>query len=240
MRNAHRPRPTKGPEKQYKERAFGAARLDPIAADVPPPVSIVIVDDHPAMGVGLATIVSNHPRAHIVAAPCSIERALELDLDHVDVIILGRSTTLTRSAADPILRLREQWPGTQVLVIADHDDDDQMAAYLALGVAGFVSKRSSVVQILEAFDRVAHGHRYFVAHTPSVGDARAVARTLELTERQYSVLRMLERGMNNSQMAAAMELSPKTVSSHKVVLQRKVGARNTAQIVPLARALGLL
>lgn len=177
----------------------------------------------------------------VVATPCSIDDALQLDAARVDVCVLGLSSPLAAAPdADPIGRLHARWPGTQVLVIADHDDDEQLAAYFQRGAAGFVSKRSAPDAILEALDCVALGHRHFPMQPPQFTDSPTDAALPELSMREHTVLRLLAQGLTNAAMSRVMDLSPKTVSSHKMNLQRKLGVRNTALIVPRARELGLL
>lgn len=202
-------------------------------------MSIVIVDDHPATGVGLSTIVASQPKLRVVGGPATVESALSLDVPKVDICILGLSgpAVIGKGALSTVHR---KWPDARVLVIAEHDDDSALESYIRHdGVGGFVSKRAAPAVIVEAVEHLARGERYFKLDRPN-GPNTPHAETPSLTPKQMEVLRMLDRGLTVTAIASIMGRSVKTTSSHKVNLQKKLGAKSTAQIVPLARTLGLI
>ena len=202
-------------------------------------MSIVIIDDHPLTGLGLATIVASRPQLRVVAGPASLDAVAALDVSEVDVCILGLSGPAIVDH-DALRTVRGKWPTARVLVIAEHNDDTHLESLIRQdGVSGFVSKRATAVAIADTVERLARGECYFHLDT-ALPHRSPISNTASITPKEMDILRMLERGLTVTAIAAITERSVKTTSSHKVSLQKKLGAKSTAQIVPIARALGLI
>lgn len=210
-----------------------------IGSDPSAPISILIVDDVPATAHGLSRIVAEHPRAHVFAEHASLAAALAEPVEHIDICILGLADRIT-DGIDPITSVHATWPDAKVVVFSPHDDDEHLEACLQRGAAGFLPRSASLDDVRTAVARVEQGGRYF---QPGVGSPRPPVQVSEpprLTTREHEVLVLLEQGLSQKAMAARLAISPKTINSHKMKLQKKVGAHNTAQIVPCARRWGLI
>lgn len=202
-------------------------------------VHVLVVDDHPLVREGLERVLSSQPSQRVVASVDSIEAALALDLDRVDVCTLDLSMPGGVGGLEGIAELQARWPGVRVLVVSMHPESTHAPACLHRGAAGFVSKSASPDVIRRAVASVAAGGQYF-SPTSLAAIATGAAGAASLSPRELEVLRMLADGERITDIATALHLSIKTASAHKMRLQRKLGAANTAQIVVIARAQGVL
>jgi DNA-binding NarL/FixJ family response regulator len=200
-------------------------------------VSIVIIDDHPLVREGLARVIAEREDFDLAGEADSIEQALELDLGHVDVCTLDLSLPGI-GGLEGMSALREKWPNARLLVLTVHPETTHAAACAQRGAAGFLSKSASPDEIRAAIADVAIGGQYF----SETGLAAIMQQRdeIQLTTRELEVLRLLARGQRITDIAHQLQVSVKTVSTHKMRLQRKIGASNTAQIAVIARARGLL
>jgi DNA-binding NarL/FixJ family response regulator len=195
------------------------------------PTSVVIIDDHPLVREGLRRVIDGKRGARLVAEAASVDEALALDIDEVDVCTLDLSLPGT-SGLDGIVALKDKWPHVQILVLTVHGADTHAPVCAERGAAGFLSKSAPPSEIRSVIALVAAGGRHF----PDVADTVA---SEHYTVRELEVLRMLAHGRRVTDIARAFGVSVKTVSTHKMSLQNKLGAANTAQILERARATGL-
>jgi DNA-binding NarL/FixJ family response regulator len=203
----------------------------------PRTISIVIIDDHPLVREGLARVIGQRDDFSVVGEVDSIEAALQLDLERVDVCTLDLSLPGV-GGLEGMYALREQWPGVRLLVLTVHPEDTHAAACAQRGAAGFLPKSASPNEIRTAIASVADGGQYF-----SETALAAIVQRREqvpLTTRELEVLRLLAHGHRITDIAHQLGVSVKTVSTHKMRLQHKLGASSTAQIVVIARQRGVL
>ncbi len=200
-------------------------------------VSLLIIDDHPLVREGLERVMAAAPTLHVAGEAESIEDALAMDLAHVDVVTLDLSLPGI-GGLEGMGLLRAKWPMARILVLTVHPEATHAAACAQHGADGFVSKSASPADIRQAISDVADGGRHFSAAALAAIDAGSPY--VVLSPREAEVLRRLAAGQRITDVATAMGVSVKTASTHKMRLQRKLGANNTAQIVVMARNMGLI
>ena len=200
-------------------------------------VSIVIVDDHPLVREGLGRVMADGQSFRVVGEADSVEQALALAVDDVDVVTLDLSLPGI-GGVDGIQLLGERWPAAGILVLTVHREDTHAAACAQRGAAGFLSKDAAPHEIRAAVTAIASGGQYYSANAlEAILGGREEVR---LSGRELEVLHALAAGQRITDIAAQLGVSVKTASTHKMRLQRKLGANNTAQIVMMARNRGLL
>jgi DNA-binding NarL/FixJ family response regulator len=196
------------------------------------PIAVVIIDDHPLVREGLRRVIEGKRATRLVGEAASVDEALALHSDEVDVCTLDLSLPGT-SGLDGIAPLKAKWPGVKVLVLTVHGEDTHAPVCAERGADAFLSKSAPPSEIRRVIALIAAGGRHFPPLTNEPGSGRYSVRELE-------VLRMLDRGQRVTDMARALGVSVKTISTHKMSLQNKLGAATTAQILERARAQGLL
>ncbi len=207
--------------------------------------SCLICDDHALVREALAgTVRLGWPGAAVTEAgdfPSAWAHAARgFDMCVADLAMPGAAPL------EGIQGLRAASPGMPILIVTGAEDDALLLALLELGVAGFAPKTSSVGVIEAALRLILAGGRYLpprlaqLAAAPPAPAPPASDRPGLLTARQLDVLRLVEKGSSNKEIAQALDLAPSTVKTHLAQIQVALGAKNRTEASVRARALRLL
>ncbi len=196
-------------------------------------IRILLVDDHPLVRDGLRARLEAAPRLRVVGEAGSGREAIEQagacrpDLVLMDVNMKGGS------GIDATARLREHYPGIAVLVLSMHDKPEYVTQAMAAGARGYVLKDAPGKDIVLAIDTVMGGGIYY-----SAGLARQLASPAApdspLTTREQEVLDHIARGQSNKGIARALDLSVRTVETHRLNIKRKLGIEGQAELIRFA------
>ena len=197
---------------------------------------IVIVDDHTIVRAGLRRILDDLPEWEVVAEAATYDEALTaVRTIGCDVVILDISLG-HRNGLDLLKQLRHEFPRIPVLILSVHSEDDYALRCLRAGAAGYLSKDSAPEKVIEAIGRVTRGKRYMSDEVAEHLAARAVdgAEALpheRLSDREHEVFRQLIRGRTVTEIAKALSLSVKTVSTHRSHVLQKMRMKSTADLI---------
>jgi DNA-binding NarL/FixJ family response regulator len=211
-------------------------------------IRVLIADDDPIVRSALRAILSAADGIDVVGEAEDGERAavdaaaLRPDVVLMDVRMPG-GDGVTATA-----RITARLPETRVIILTTFDTDEALHGSLRGGASGFLLKRTSFEQIVQAVRTVHEGEALLSpAVTRRVLDAftsqpaPAAAERLELlTDREREVLMRVGRGESNAEIAAAMFLGEQTVKTHLKRVYAKLGLRDRAQAVVLAYETGLV
>ncbi len=200
---------------------------------------VLLADDHPVVREGVRRLLAEQPDLAVVADANSGDATrAALDTHEVDVLVLdvampgGDFTSLMQW-------VRARHPGVRVVVLSAHAEEEYAERALRLGARAYVSKDRSGEELLEAIRRAAAGLRY-VSETLAqrlaarlAGDAQRSGAE-RLSDRELDVLRRLGSGRTVKEIAAALALSPKTVSTYRERLLQKLSLDSTAQLIKYA------
>jgi DNA-binding NarL/FixJ family response regulator len=207
-------------------------------------IRLVLCDDHEMVRTALTRVLEMNHRCQVLAAVASAEELLKLMTKpaiEFDVLLLDLNLGSDRLSAgiDLIHQLLTQKPELQIVVVSMHDDPEIISTALQRGARGYVSKASSVDILHEAIRHVHEGRRFLdPALVGSIVARRAlpisnVWDAAALTRREREVMVMLCAGQRVSEVATALNLSIKTISTHKVRLMEKLNVKNNADLIKL-------
>lgn len=200
----------------------------------PVATTILIVDDHPMVRDGLRARLSRVPSLAVVGEADNVADAFDLsarlqpDIVLSDIAIKGGGTGI-----DLTRRLAEHHPGISVLIFSMHDSAEYVQQAMAAGARGYIVKDAPSQQILAAIESVAAGGTYL---SPSVADLlfRNRGEDKSLTARESEILACLAKGLSSKQMAKAMDISVRTVESHRQSIKRKFSLSGQAELIGFA------
>lgn len=197
------------------------------------PVRILLVDDHPLVRDGLKARLQVVEHLHVVGEAGHGAEALELasrvqaDLALVDISMPDMNgIELTR-------RLRESSPDLHVLILSMYDNGEYVSSALKAGARGYLLKDAPASEVLRAIETVAEGGSYF-CQSAVAAMAEAPAENTPLTDREREILIFIVKGESNKRIAQQLNISVRTVETHRMSLRRKLGVITSAGLVHYA------
>ena len=202
--------------------------------------TVVIVDDHPLVAEGIEAILEGYDDIAVLATLSAGQQVIDrLDELRPDVILMDLNMPGINglTATEIILERR---PDTKILVLSMHDSPEYITTALSHGASGYVLKDVPTDQIKHAIDTVMAGERYLCtgaegALTVSESEERA-----SLTTREQTILLQLAQGKSNKEVALALDISVRTVETHRKNIKRKLGISSTAGLTRYAIEHGVL
>ncbi len=204
-------------------------------------VSVLIADDHALMRRSLRALLEREPDLAVVAEAedlaGAVERVRELK---PDVLVLDLRLH-NGSSIQAVRDLREGAPHTRVVIVTAEDNPLYAEHALAAGALGFVRKEHADVELPEAVRAAMRDERYVSPHAEAkLASYRAIHVDDTLTSRELEVLRLIALGHTSVEVARILEISPRTVESHRARVHSKLGLSTRAELVRYALRRGLL
>jgi DNA-binding NarL/FixJ family response regulator len=209
------------------------------------PIRVLLAEDHVTVRQGLKLLIESEPDMTVVGeagdgrAAVARARALAPDVVVIDLSMPemnGLAATKT---------LRSATPAPAVVALTRYRDDAYVRELVAAGACAYVLKQSASSELLRAIRAAASGGSYLDAALgagaapPPARGSRAPKRPA-ITDREGEVLRMMAVGHSNKEIAAALDVSVKTVEVHKANAMRKLGLRGRIDVVRFAVLQGWL
>ncbi|WP_299030820.1 response regulator transcription factor [uncultured Sulfitobacter sp.] len=201
---------------------------------------IVIVDDHPMVAEGIQSILESYDDVQVVGTLTGGRAVIEnLHSLNPDVILMDLNMPEMGglSATEQVL---EQRPGTRIVILSMHDSPEYISSALNHGAMGYLLKDVPTDEIKLAIDTVMRGERYLCTGaqgslTPKGGGVRET-----LTGREQTILLQLAQGQSNKEVALTLDISVRTVETHRKNIKRKLGISSTAGLTRYALEHGVL
>jgi DNA-binding NarL/FixJ family response regulator len=205
---------------------------------------VMLVDDHAIVRTGYRRLLELEGDMQVVAEQGQADQAYEqlgrLLPGGLDVLVLDLS--LPQSSGLALLeQVHQRWPLLQVLVFSMHDNPAMVRQALKAGAAGYVTKSSEPDALVRALRRVALGERQVLSQDIEASAVRppAAAPHLELSPREFDVLRGLVQGLSLEEIAQRLHIAPKTVSNLQSQLRQRLGVGTAIELLRYAQQHGL-
>lgn len=203
------------------------------------PIRIVIVDDHPMVAEGIEAILESYDDLQVVATLANGQEAIDqFEALAPDVILLDLNMPKVGglSATEIILERR---PETRILILSMHDSAEYVTSALSHGAMGYILKDVPTEEIKRAIDAVMAGERYLCTGASAALKPKAGGPE-QLTNREQTILLQLAQGKSNKEVAAELDISVRTVETHRKNIKRKLGISSTAGLTRYALEHGVL
>lgn len=202
-------------------------------------IRVVIADDHTIVREGLKQLLSAAPDLTVIGEAQNGHEVLQrVREDDFDVLLLDMSMP-GKSGVELIRQVRGEKPKLRILVLTMHEEGQYAVRAIKAGAAGYLTKDSASGQLVAAIRKVAAGGAFIspvVAEQFALG---AMAHTdgpphAALSDREYQVFEMLVAGKSVTDIAGRLNLSVKTVSTHKARIMLKMNMTNQAELIRYA------
>lgn len=202
-------------------------------------IRIVLADDHAILREGLKQVLRTQGDLEIVAEAQDghevMSRVRDLDFD---VLVLDMSMP-GKSGIELIKQVRAEKPKLRILILSMHEERQYAIRAIRAGASGYLTKESASRQLVEAIRKVAGGGAFISAEVAEQLAHSAMPHAegpphASLSDREYQVFQLLVSGRSVSDIAGQLNLSVKTVSTHKARLMEKMGLANQTELVHYA------
>jgi DNA-binding NarL/FixJ family response regulator len=210
------------------------------------PIRVVLADDHALVRAGMRSLLGGMAQVEVVGEAASGEEALVLaERERPDVVLMDiamKGMTGLEAAA----RMREQHPGVRVIILSMHAGEEYVLQALRAGAIGYLLKDTATGDLELALRSVMRGESWFSpavsrqvveGYVQRVGGEPAAD---VLTARQREVLKLVAGGKSTKEIAFDLNLSVKTVETHRAQIMERLGIRDVAGLVRYALKTGLV
>ncbi|MCE6981000.1 DNA-binding response regulator [Pseudomonas frederiksbergensis] len=207
--------------------------------NLPYPIRVALVDDHSLVRDGIKSLLAVMAQLEVVGEAENGADAIEMvgrcqpDLLLVDISLKDiNGLELTRL-------LRSQYPSLKVLVLSMYDNYEYVSESVRSGASGYVLKNAPSREIIAAIEAIVSGGTFYSAEIAQ----RLIADKStdnELTPRESQVLYKMAQGLNNKEMARELDISVRTVETHRLSIRRKLNIDKPAALVKYAIDHGII
>lgn len=212
------------------------------------PIRVLVVDDHQLFREGLASLLTAAAETEVVGEAGTGGEAIERTESMKPDVILMDIQMPDMNGIETTRRILADHPNVGVIMLTMLEDDDSLFAAMSAGARGYILKGADKAEVLRTVVAVAEGQALFgpaIARRLNVFFQRsrrieaAVNPFPDLTERERELLTLIAQGFSNSDIAARLHISGKTVSNHVSSIFNKLQVADRAQAIVKARDAGM-
>ena len=208
---------------------------------------VLLADDHALVRAGLRKLLESVPDLQVVGevgdglALLALVAQLQPDLVLMDIAMPGLN------GLEATARVMKEWPQTRVLILSMHQNEEYVRQALRHGAAGYLLKDAAPLELDQALAVVLRGETYL---SPAVSKGvlndyvqrlrSDEAPAAQLTPRQREVLQLVAQGLSTKEIARRLELSVKTVETHRSQMMKQLDIHEVAGLVRYAMRVGLI
>lgn len=200
-------------------------------------IRLVIVDDHDILREGIKSRLEDNDKFEIIGEGSNGKEAIELYKKYKPDVLLTDISMPEMNGLEAAKEIMADSPDAKVIFLSVYDDAEYVTAAVRIGARGFVLKDVSKPEMVQAICRVAQGGRYL---GPKVSmQLNSEPEDYGLTRREKEILSNIAKGNSNKEIAELLNLSVRTVESHRSSIRDKTGGGNAVALAKIAAKLNL-
>jgi DNA-binding NarL/FixJ family response regulator len=208
-------------------------------------IKLILVDDHQLVRDGIKALLTGIPDISIIGeASCATELFSELETLKPDLLIMDISLPEV-SGIEITKKICKEYPGLKVLILSMYNNEEFIINSLKAGARGYLPKNTSRDELLEAIYTIHRGEEFFGESVSKVMLKSFVKRATNedqqenrtdavLTSREIEILKLYVEGLINKEISDKLDISIRTVETHKNHIMRKLGLKSTVELVKFA------
>jgi DNA-binding NarL/FixJ family response regulator len=208
---------------------------------------VLLADDHGLVRAGIRALIEKIPNVEVVGEASNGRKALELVKSKLPNLVLMDIGMAELGGLEALPRIVKDFPGVKVIILSAHANEEYVIRALRSGASGYMLKDAATAELQLAIDSVAQDKTYL---SPSI--SRTVIDSYlervggqfspleQLTPRQREILQLIAEGKNTKEIAADLDVSVKTVESHRLQLMERLDIHEIAGLVRYAIRSGLV
>ncbi|EGQ7940063.1 response regulator transcription factor [Vibrio vulnificus] len=208
------------------------------------PIRVVIVDDHQVVLDGFMARLEMEPEIEVVGTASNGLEALDVVKQHKPDVVLMDISMPILNGIEATRMIKAEWPEAKILMLTMHDNREYIMKVMQEGAVGYMLKEISAEKMVQAIKTVNQGSTYFcesVTQTLFTQEIVPVAqRPNPLSRREEAVLRLVAQGHSSKKIATLLEISYRTVETHRHNIKHKLDLNSTAELAKYALEQGLI
>jgi DNA-binding NarL/FixJ family response regulator len=208
---------------------------------------VLLADDHGLVRAGIRALIEKIPNVEVVGEASTGRAALELVKSKLPNLVLMDIGMAELGGLEALPRIVKDFPGVRVIILSAHANEEYVIRALRAGAAGYMLKDAATAELELAVNSVTQDKTYL---SPSI--SRTVINSYlervggelspleQLTPRQREILQLIAEGRNTKEIAAELEVSVKTVESHRLQLMERLNIHDVPGLVRYAIRSGLV
>lgn len=202
---------------------------------------MLIADDHPLIRAGIRATLAGHPEWHVCAEAETGEATIRLAFELKPCLVVVDYSLPIVNGVDVARQLCQEIPGIGILIYTMHADERLLAAAIRAGARGYVLKSEDDATLLTAMETVWGGSTYISEIASNSQPKRLAGNAISaLTLRETEVIRLVAIGETNKNIATKLNVSVKTVDTHRTAAMRKLGLHSAIDVALFAVRAGMI
>jgi len=207
---------------------------------------VLLVDDHVLVRAGIRELIEKIPNVEVVGEAGTGREALEQVKSQLPNIVLMDIAMADLGGLEALPRITKDFPGVRVIILSAHANEEYVIRALRHGAAGYMLKDAATAELQLAIDSVVQDQTYL---SPSISRnvindylqrvGGPISPTEQLTPRQREILQLIAEGRNTKEIASDLNISAKTVESHRLQLMERLDIHDVPGLVRYAIRSGL-
>lgn len=212
-------------------------------------VKILIADDHAMIRDGVRSLLSRNKEWSVVGEASNGEQAITFyNTLEPDLMILDISMP-EKNGMEVAKHILSQHTNAKIIILSMFEDEDYISKCMETGVMGYVVKSETGDELEKAVQTVLRGQNYFSSlvqtvifkkYSTNISKKKTVEPDVRLTAREVEIVKLIGEGLTSHQMADKLFISPRTVETHRANLMKKVGVKNSIELVKKVEKMGLI
>lgn len=214
-------------------------------------IRVALADDHALLRQGMCSLLQEAANITVVAAVGSGEEAVNIANDLSPDVFLMDIVMRGMTGIESARWIKDQNPQTKIILISGEVNKDYISEGIKMGIDGYLPKDTDKETLIDAINMVVGGEKFFSPEIKALifkdfylketeGKGLPGKKSTVLSKREEEVLALIAEGKNIKEVGEHLFISPKTVETHKMHIQDKLGLKNTAQLVRYAIEKGLV
>ena len=208
-------------------------------------VKLLVVDDHPMLRGGIVSLLEKTPHIEVIGEASNGAEAIRFIEQQIPEVVLMDINMDGKLDVHTTELIVEKWPDVKVLAFSMHQEAQVIRRMLKAGASGYLLKNASHQEMLKAIEAIMNGENFYGPEvvrtmtqmlTPPDGDKQEVT----LSNREKEVLHFVAKEYTNQEISDTINISVRTVETHKRNLIKKLGVKNVVGLVKFALEQGPL
>jgi DNA-binding NarL/FixJ family response regulator len=206
-------------------------------------VQILLADDHEVVRRGLRHLLEEQPGWVVCGEAADGRTAVELATEHQpDIAVLDISMP-ELNGLEATRQIKKSSPKTEILIFTMHDSDQLTREIFQAGARGYLLKSDAGRYVVAAIDALSRHKPFFTGQVSetiletflrNIKSPESMPRSGSITPREREIIQLLAEGKSNKRISSILEISVKTVETHRAAIMRKIGAKSVADLVRYA------